>query len=150
MKITRPALAIGAAALLASSLASSAAYAGTTGDLNCSDFATQAEAQAEFDADPSDPNGLDRDSDGIACETLPSVAGEDQESDFVDNDGNDPGTSEEDEDSGDTMQGGGPMPVGGVDTGEAAVGDDAGLITAGGVGVLAGAGLLVMVRRRLT
>lgn len=40
-------------------------------DLNCSDFTTQAEAQAVFDATPGDPNGLDRDKDGIACETLP-------------------------------------------------------------------------------
>lgn len=37
-------------------------------DLDCADFATQAEAQAEFDADTSDPNGLDADSDGLACE----------------------------------------------------------------------------------
>ncbi|MPZ27558.1 MAG: hypothetical protein GEV12_14410 [Micromonosporaceae bacterium] len=44
-------------------------------DLNCDDFATQEEAQAELDADPSDPSGLDRDKDGIACETLPSGAG---------------------------------------------------------------------------
>lgn len=39
-------------------------------DLDCVDFATQPEAQAEFDADPSDPNGLDADNDGIACEEL--------------------------------------------------------------------------------
>lgn len=38
------------------------------GDLDCADFATQQEAQAEYDADPSDPNGLDADSDGSACE----------------------------------------------------------------------------------
>lgn len=44
------------------------AAAQESGDLDCADFATQAEAQAEFDADPSDPNGLDADSDGIACE----------------------------------------------------------------------------------
>lgn len=37
-------------------------------DLDCADFATQQEAQATYDADPSDPNGLDADSDGIACE----------------------------------------------------------------------------------
>jgi hypothetical protein len=36
--------------------------------LDCADFATQEEAQAEFDADPSDPNGLDADDDGEACE----------------------------------------------------------------------------------
>ena len=41
-------------------------------NLNCDDFATQEEAQAEFDSDPSDPNGLDADNDGIACEDLSS------------------------------------------------------------------------------
>jgi hypothetical protein len=42
-------------------------------DLNCADFATQEEAQAEYDADPSDPHTLDGiDNDGIACESLPS------------------------------------------------------------------------------
>lgn len=40
-------------------------------DLNCSDFDTQPEAQAHLDADPDDPDGLDRDGDGIACENLP-------------------------------------------------------------------------------
>jgi len=45
-----------------------AASAGAQG-LNCDDFATQAEAQANLDANPSDPNGLDRDGDGIACES---------------------------------------------------------------------------------
>src|SRR5215212_5079155 len=38
------------------------------GDLDCADFATREEAQAELDSDPSDPNGLDADDDGIACE----------------------------------------------------------------------------------
>ena len=46
-------------------------------DRNCSDFATQPEAQAVYDQDPSDPNGLDADDDGIACETLPSGETED-------------------------------------------------------------------------
>lgn len=41
-------------------------------DLDCSDFATQEEAQAVLNADPSDPNRLDAEGDGIACETLPS------------------------------------------------------------------------------
>jgi competence protein ComEC len=40
-------------------------------DCNCSDFATQAAAQTCLDADPSDPFGLDGDSDGEACESLP-------------------------------------------------------------------------------
>ena len=37
-------------------------------DSNCGDFGSQEEAQAELDADPSDPNGLDADDDGEACE----------------------------------------------------------------------------------
>jgi hypothetical protein len=46
---------------------------GGAGDgLNCSDFTYQEDAQAELDADPSDPNDLDTDGDGIACESLPS------------------------------------------------------------------------------
>jgi len=35
---------------------------------NCGDFATQAQAQAEFDKDRTDPNQLDGDDDGQACE----------------------------------------------------------------------------------
>jgi hypothetical protein len=41
------------------------------GDKNCSDFTYQEDAQAVFNQDPSDPNGLDSDGDGIACEKLP-------------------------------------------------------------------------------
>jgi len=45
-------------------------------DLDCGDFATQQEAQAELERDPSDPNGLDGDdNDGRACESLPSGSG---------------------------------------------------------------------------
>jgi len=43
---------------------------GGNGELDCADFATQEEAQAEYDRDTSDPYGLDADSDGIACEEL--------------------------------------------------------------------------------
>lgn len=39
--------------------------------LNCSDFRYQEDAQAELDRDRSDPNRLDADNDGIACEDLP-------------------------------------------------------------------------------
>jgi hypothetical protein len=42
-------------------------------DYNCSDFSTQEEAQATYDEDTSDPNHLDGDNDGIACERLPST-----------------------------------------------------------------------------
>ena len=37
-------------------------------DRDCPDFASQAEAQAAFDAVPGDPERLDADNDGIACE----------------------------------------------------------------------------------
>lgn len=40
-----------------------------TEDLSCADFATQIGAQAVYDQDPNDPNGLDADGDGQACET---------------------------------------------------------------------------------
>lgn len=42
-------------------------------DLNCDDFDTWEEAQAVYDEYPDDPYGLDHDSDGIACETLPGA-----------------------------------------------------------------------------
>ena len=61
------------------------------GDLDCADFASQEEAQAELEADPSDPNGLDADSDGIACEELSSGGGDDQYSGPIDT--SDPGTT---------------------------------------------------------
>jgi hypothetical protein len=47
----------------------------TTADLDCADFAAQQEAQAELERDPSDPNNLDADNDGIACEELAGGGG---------------------------------------------------------------------------
>jgi hypothetical protein len=41
-------------------------------ELDCSDFTYQEDAQDVYNADPSDPNMLDDDGDGVACETLPS------------------------------------------------------------------------------
>ena len=57
----------------------SIAFAGTASaaDLNCSNFSTQQEAQNVLIQDPSDPNGLDADGDGIACETLSTGMAED-------------------------------------------------------------------------
>jgi hypothetical protein len=42
------------------------------GDLNCTleDFSSQREAQLVLQADPSDPNNLDGNGDGVACEDL--------------------------------------------------------------------------------
>src|SRR5687768_5342098 len=39
-------------------------------EIDCSDFASLPEAQTALDADPADPNELDSDGDGIACESL--------------------------------------------------------------------------------
>src|SRR3989338_1435974 len=51
------------------------AYLPTGGpDKDCTDFSTHAQAQAFFMANggpSSDPHNLDRDGDGVACETLP-------------------------------------------------------------------------------
>jgi hypothetical protein len=41
----------------------------SSSDRDCSDFASQAEAQEVLEDDPSDPNGLD--GDGVTYETLP-------------------------------------------------------------------------------
>jgi hypothetical protein len=42
---------------------------------NCGDFSSQQEAQAEYAKDTSDPNQLDRDKDGQACEDYAYAAG---------------------------------------------------------------------------
>lgn len=43
----------------------------TGGDMNCGDFSSHAQAQAFFESQgPGDPHDLDRDSDGLACESL--------------------------------------------------------------------------------
>ena len=49
--------------------------AGGGGGLDCADFATQQQAQAVLESDPSDPNRLDADNDGEACETYPYNGG---------------------------------------------------------------------------
>jgi Excalibur calcium-binding domain len=47
----------------------------STEELDCANFVTQQEAQAELERDPSDPNNLDADADGVACETYPYGTG---------------------------------------------------------------------------
>lgn len=44
-------------------------YLGQGDAFNCPSFASQADAQAVLRADPTDPNKLDADKDGIACES---------------------------------------------------------------------------------
>ena len=41
------------------------------GDYNCGDFDTQEQAQYVLEDESGDPHGLDRDGDGVACESLP-------------------------------------------------------------------------------
>jgi LPXTG-motif cell wall-anchored protein len=49
------------------------AQSGADGGFNCVDFPDQESAQLFLDSDPSDPEGLDADGDGLACEDeLPS------------------------------------------------------------------------------
>jgi hypothetical protein len=43
-------------------------------DLNCADFPSQAAAQREYERDRSDPNSLDADDDGQACEDFDYAA----------------------------------------------------------------------------
>jgi endonuclease YncB( thermonuclease family) len=43
----------------------------TASDCDCSDFETQIEAQRVLDSAEGDPHNLDRNGDGIACESLP-------------------------------------------------------------------------------
>jgi hypothetical protein len=53
--------------LLSISALGSRAWAQDAG-LNCADFPSQAAAQREYERDRSDPNNLDADNDGQACE----------------------------------------------------------------------------------
>jgi hypothetical protein len=53
-------------------LAATSAPASSSGGKNCSDYKSQADAQAELRAHPDDRYGLDTDKDGIACESRPA------------------------------------------------------------------------------
>ena len=52
---------------------SASAGSGADSNLDCASFAYQEEAQRVLKQDPSDPNYLDGDGDGVACEELPST-----------------------------------------------------------------------------
>lgn len=71
------------------------AQSGADGGFNCIDFATQEDAQAFFNQDTSDPEGLDADDDGEACEDSGLPSGgmtEDDDDGLTDDD--DPDTSQ--------------------------------------------------------
>jgi hypothetical protein len=76
--VTRPRFAAATVAALALVLmltpSASAGSLATTAAVNCSDFSTQAAAQSYFvslGGPAVDPEGLDADGDGVACESLP-------------------------------------------------------------------------------
>lgn len=122
----------GGLVLAAALMLAGPANADHSGELNCTDFSTQPEAQAHLEAHPGDPDALDRDSDGMACEGLPGAP--------VDAVGSEQGDGE------DRIA----MPSGGVATGAGGTADadgPTGLIVAGGVALAAGGGL-VLYRRR--
>lgn len=106
-------------------LALAAPAAAQAPDLDCSDFATQGEAQAQLEKDPTDPHGLDADGDGIACESLPAGGAP------AEDDGDDSGQPPA-----------GQLPETGISAGP--------LVAAGAAGSLGllGAGLWLVARRR--
>lgn len=93
------------------------------GDLNCGDFNSQAEAQSNLDANPSDPNKLDGEGDGIACETFDygdSAVGTTSPATTPTTTGSTDGTTDGDTNGSattGTTTGSGQRPVGGVNTG---------------------------------
>lgn len=112
-------------------------------DLNCDDFTTQEEAQAVLDADPSDPNGLDADDDGIACEDLPSG-----DTDDGTDDTDDGAAEEEDTDAGSgTGTTGGSTTLPDTGAGVMATSSSMGLVAIFAVFALLSAGVALRTRR---
>lgn len=75
-------------------------------DLDCDDFASREDAQDELDQDPFDPNDLDPDGDGVACEP-----GEDDGLDSADTDqysDDDTFSNSPDREGDDLLEAGGP------------------------------------------
>jgi Excalibur calcium-binding domain len=83
-------------------------------DKDCSDFSSQAEAQAEFDSDSSDPHGLDADNDDIACESLGGPAA----APAADDDDAAPAVNDDDDDDEAEPSQVRTLPQGGVETGD--------------------------------
>lgn len=65
---------------------SSSTRTAPTQDRDCADFSSQADAQDVLDDDPSDPERLDADDDGVACESFGYDTGEDHGDDHGDDD----------------------------------------------------------------
>ncbi len=109
------------------------ASAAPSQDRDCKDFPTQIAAQTVLVADPSDPNRLDRNNNGVACENDDYAAV------------TAPDRRDSDAQTSDTQVG--TTPVGSVDAGDgsavagpAGQGDDPAVFLLGGFGVLAATG----------
>ncbi|WP_174614736.1 excalibur calcium-binding domain-containing protein [Virgibacillus ihumii] len=76
-------------------------FANHSGNLNCDDFDTQAEAQAHLEAHPNDPDGLDGEGDGVPCEGLPSGDSDASSNDNTSTDNDSDNTSSEESTSSD-------------------------------------------------
>lgn len=129
-----------AVAVMAGSLTMLSAPAYAAHGVNCDEFDTQGEAQDYFEENgPGDPEGLDSDDDGVACETLPAGGGG----------GGGGGNNENDEDEGGTTT----TPSGGVAAGAGGMADPASALLPA-TGALLGTALLgagfVSIRRRVT
>ena len=64
----RPRSTAAAGVVLAAALSLGMTGTANAADRDCPDFTSQAEAQAAFNAVPGDPERLDADGDGLACE----------------------------------------------------------------------------------
>ncbi|WP_041795479.1 hypothetical protein [Modestobacter italicus] len=63
-----------AGVLFAAALSFGMSGTASAADLDCKDFPTQSAAQADLVANPSDPNGLDANDNGVACEDFDYAA----------------------------------------------------------------------------
>jgi hypothetical protein len=136
-----------AAAALAGAATLTLASPASADHLNCSDFDSQEAAQSVYDADPSDPNGLDgNDDDGLACESLPTGGSALSSGEISELHATSGGSDEDDADDGSMV-----MPRGGVAAGGGSgAGVDAGMLAAGGAVLLAAGGVLAYRRRLLS
>lgn len=112
------------------------AFAQPSDPYDCADFATQAEAQAEYDRDPSDPSGLDDDDDDIACEVLPAGSAEN-------GNGSDDAAQGTENGGDDQVEN---KPQGGVETGDGSAGGELGVML-GGLALTAAGGAVFALRR---
>jgi hypothetical protein len=106
-------------------------------DRDCADFASQAEAQAALQNDPTDPGGLDADNDGQACEDHAYASGSTGSPGSTGSSGGSSGQI-------------GTPPAGGVATGDGSTADSgAGALPfiVGGLGFAAAGGAAVVARR---